>query len=303
MTSHSIAALFPGQGAQAATMLDGIAHAPHFAERYTLVATALGIDLQAALKQEQAATLLNRNEVSSLLTVLVSTLAYDRWQAQRHTPPTYVAGYSVGQWTALWVAGVLSFADLVTVVLKRAHFMNCAVAAQPGGMIGVVGLRAESIERALAPLQAAGYQVAISNINCLGNYSLAAERAAIEPTLTALAACAPKKVIPLPVAGAWHSALLQPAADEFAAYLADVELAAPRLPVSDHVTGAFLPTEPHALRVQLARHLCAPVLWQQGIERLIAAGCRHFVELGYGRILTQFGFFIDRSCQHETFYA
>lgn len=301
MTSNRYAALFPGQGAHALDMLEGISQAPAFAERYALVCQALGEDVASGLAQQQH-DFLNRNVVSSLLTVLVSSLAYDSWR-QREAPPAYLAGYSVGQWTALYAAGVVSFSTLVAVVKRRAELMNECMAVTPGGMIGVVGLAEQAIQGAVQQLQAAGYWVEISNYNCLGQYSLSVAADAIEPTLQALQALSPRKVVVLPVAGAWHSSLLRPVAGKFAAYLETVAFAPPTLPVIDNVTGRLLPTAETELKRQLVKQVSAPVRWQQGIETLIERGCVRFVEIGYGRLLTKFGFFINRTCQHEAFYG
>lgn len=301
MTSKPYACLFPGQGAQALAMVDGVRHAPAFAERYALVCQALDEDVACALAHQQH-DFLNRNAVSSLLTVLVSTLSYDLWLA--HTPPpAYVAGYSVGQWTALYAAGVVSFAQVVDIVKSRAALMDACIARTPGGMIGVIGLGEKVISDLVLQLQAEGHQVEISNYNCLGQYSLSAAAAAMQPTLQALQALEPRKVLPLPVAGAWHSSLLRPAEPPFAAYLATVPLLPPTMPVIDNVTGQLLPTTDAALKAQLVQQLSAPVRWQQGMATLIGLGCERFVEIGYGRLLTKFGFFIDRSYTHEAFYA
>lgn len=108
-------------------MLAGVRHAPAFSERCDLVCAALGVDVQQALAEEPD-TFLHRNEVSSLLTVLTSSLSYDLWR-EEHGPPQWLAGYSVGQWSALYAAGVLDFAALVATVHRRAQLMN---ACTPG---------------------------------------------------------------------------------------------------------------------------------------------------------------------------
>ena len=301
MTCNHVAALLPGQGAHDLKMLDGVRHAPAFAERYALVCEVLGTDIDQALAEQQH-TFLNRNEVSSLLTVLVSSLSYDLWQ-QLEPPPAYLAGYSVGQWTALYAAGVVSFPTLVEIIKQRADLMNTSVAENPGGMIGVIGLTEKALNTVVLQLRADGYVVEISNYNALGQYSLAVAANAMQPTLQTLQFLEPRKVVELPVAGAWHNSLLQSAATHFAAYLETVSFHPLELPVIDNVTGQLLPSTETALKSQLVTHLTAPVHWQQGVETLIALGCRRFVEIGYGRLLTKFGFFIDRSHKHEAFYA
>jgi [acyl-carrier-protein] S-malonyltransferase len=299
MHDRPYAALFPGQGAHALTMLAAVRSLPAFPERYALVCAALGVDVAQAL-EEQGEVFLNRNAVSSLLTVLVSSLAYDQWYAQ-HGPPQWLAGYSVGQWTALYAAGVVEFAPLVALVAQRAALMDACTARHPGGMVSVIGLAEGVVATAVQQLQAEGYQVSISTYNCLGQYSLAVAADALEPTLAWLRALGPRRLLVLPVAGPWHSPLLAGAEAGFAAYLEPLVQRLPQLPVVDNVTGDLLPLELPAFRQQLVRQIRAPVRWHQGMTTLIGLGCRTFVELGYGRVLTKFGFFIDRSVHHEAF--
>lgn len=299
MSSERSAGLFPGQGAHAPAMLDGIEATPLFTERYDLVCRALSVDVRQALAQ-QPVDFINRNEVSSLLTVLASAMAYDRWR-QKEEPPDWLAGYSVGEWTALYAAGVVDFPTLVDVVKTRAALMNACTAETPGGMIGVVGLAEPVVADVIQGLQAEGYFVAISNDNCLGQVSLACAADALQPALAALEAREPRRVLALPVAGPWHSALLCAAEAPFADYLAQIPLSPPQIPVIDNVTGQLLPTTLPELRRQLVKQLSSPVRWRQGIETLAALGCRRFIELGYGNLLTKFGYFINRTCRHETF--
>jgi [acyl-carrier-protein] S-malonyltransferase len=282
-------------------MLAGVRQAPAFSERYDLVCATLGVDVQQALA-EQPDTFLHRNEVSSLLTVLASSLSYDLWR-EEHGPPQWLAGYSVGQWSALYAAGMLDFAALVATVYHRAQLMNACTARQPGGMIGVIGLGEPAIHNVIQQLQTEGYFVAISNYNCVGQYSLAVAADAQEPALQALQQLQPRKLLALPVAGPWHSQLLAEAEAPFAAWLEQTVQQLPQIPVADNVTGQLLPENLPALRRQLARQITAPVRWQQGIETLIRLGCKQFVEIGYGNMLTKFGFFIDRSCRHTAFYT
>ena len=283
-------------------MLKGVQEHPAFAERYALVSEALGTAPLAELERGNVAWL-NQNRVSSLLTLLASSLSLDVFRAGEPDAPAFTAGYSVGQWTALYAAGVLPFPRLVEVVARRAAAMDRCFAQTPGAMLAVIGLRAEQVEEALAPLRAAGHRVWISNLNCVGQYTLAGTATGVAAAQEALAALKPKKLQPLPVSGAWHSPLLDPAEEDFGAYLAEVELAAPLAPVIDNVTGDPLPRERPALDRQLARHLNHPVQWERGLRTMLAGGVTRFVEIGWGNVLTKFGFFVDRSVEHRAFYV
>lgn len=301
MSSADRALLFPGQGAQAPEMLAPFAAAPRFSERAAAVAEALGEDTLARLEAGDAA-FLERNAVSSLLTVLASRLALDLAGPSLATP-VGLAGYSVGQWTALHAAGGLGFTELVRVVHRRAELMDASVARQPGGMIGVIGLGQAEVEEVCAAVREQGLGLWIANDNCVGQLSLAGEPAALDAALEELGTRAPKRLLRLPVAGPWHCELMRGAAEPFRTFLDEIDLRAPRSPVVDNVTGEFLPEDPAALRDQLALHLYRPVRWQTGIRSLIAAGARELVEVGYGDLLTRFGFFIDRTVRHRALAA
>jgi [acyl-carrier-protein] S-malonyltransferase len=300
--AEPLALVFPGQGAHDIKMLEGVRGLPGFNARYALVAEALGgspLDEIAA----GHADYLNQNRVTALLTLLVSSLSLDLFHEQTGGRADFVAGYSVGQWTALYAAGALSFERLVAVVAKRSALMDQCFAETPGAMLAVIGLKAEALEALCARLRDESQRVWVSNYNCVGQYTLAGTADAIVAAEAAVAELKPRKVARVPVSGAWHSPLLAEANAGFHAYLATVPLEPAMVPVVDNVTGALLPTERIALDLQLARHLDHPVRWEQGIKTLLAEGVRRFVEIGYGNVLTKFGLFIDRSVDHHAFYV
>jgi [acyl-carrier-protein] S-malonyltransferase len=302
MTSEPLALLFPGQGAHDVKMLDGVRQLPEFATRYALVADALRsspLDEIAAGNAEY----LNQNRVTALLTLLVSSLSLDAFHAKTGRRADFVSGYSVGQWTALYAAGAVSFAQLVETVAMRSALMDDCFVDIAGAMLAVIGLKAEVLENLCDGLRAKSHRVWVSNYNCVGQYTLAGTGEAIAHAETALAELRPKKVARVPVSGAWHSPLLAAAHARFERYLAGVALGPMSVPVVDNVSGGWLPAERPALDQQLARHLDHPVLWEQGIKGLLAKGARRFVEIGYGNVLTKFGFFIDRSVEHQAFYV
>lgn len=302
MTSEPLALVFPGQGAHDVKMLDGVRELPGFAARYALVCAALRskpLDEIAAGNAEY----LNQNRVTALLTLLVSTLSLDAFREKHGRDADFVSGYSVGQWTALYAAGAVSFEQLVAIVAARSALMDDCFVDIDGAMLAVIGLKAEVLENLCDGLRAKSHRVWVSNYNCVGQYTLGGTGEAIAHAETALAELKPRKVARVPVSGAWHTPLLASANAGFATYLAGVTLGATRVPVVDNVTGGWLPAERPALDQQLARHLDHPVLWEQGIKALLAKGAKRFVEIGYGNVLTKFGFFIDRSVEHQAFYV
>ena len=294
------ALLFPGQGAHNPLMLEGLRHHKSFKDRYNIVCDGLGFD---PLKLIAAGNecLINENAVSSLLTVLASVISLDEWFSDNEKPRS-VAGYSVGQWTALYAAGAVTFEQLVSIIIQRASFMDECCTENPGAMMAVIGVSPVSLSVFCEGLRNEGYDIIISNFNCYGQYSLAGKKASIDVALVRIADLKPKKCIKLPTNGAWHCHLLQPAAIKFKMYLEMYRFSKFEYPVIDNVNGKFLPSEKEALLEQLSRHVSNPVQWETGLKTLIEYGCKKFVEVGYGNTLTKFGFFADRSVEHSTFY-
>jgi len=296
MISKSVAYLFPGQGIFSFDILEKAKEFNNFIERYELISNALGYEKSSRIKQQDEAVLCI-NVVSSLLTVLYNSLAYDEYSF-KNGKPNFLAGYSVGQWTALYASNVVSFKELVEIVRKRAEIMDDCIQNNPSTMIAVIGLPEEKVRAVVKRLQERGYFIELSNINCLGQYTLSLLKEVTTPALEALEALLPKKIAVLPVSGGWHSSLLKQAQENFQRYLDGIDLGQISIPVVDNVTGKFLPLEISKLKIQLARHLSFPVLWETGIKTLIHSGCKEFIEIGYGNTLTKFGFFIDRSLNH-----
>lgn len=302
MSPKQSALLFPGQGAHDVTMLGGVAAAKGFAERYDLICRVLAGDPAEELRKGNR-DYLNQNKVSSLLTVLVSSLSLDLYLEITDVKPKYYAGYSVGQWTALYAAGAISFPILIDAVSARADAMDACCKETPGAMMAFIGVRQAALEEFLQGIREQGYSIAISNYNCLGQYSVAGTKEAIEIAYANAGVLNPRKAVILPVQGAWHCQLLEPAEKAFAAYLDGIQFSPLQVPAVDAITGNLLPSDPESIKKIMARHISHPVQWQTGIQYLIKEGCDDFIEIGYGNVLTKFGFFIDRDKSHRSFYT
>ncbi|MGF1528567.1 MAG: ACP S-malonyltransferase [Candidatus Competibacterales bacterium] len=294
-----VALVFPGQGAQEPALLQRIATLPGFARRHRWICELLGFDLQERLTREP--TLINANGVSSLLTVLASLCALELWResATGTQQPLGMAGYSVGQWSALHAAGSMDETTLLALVVERAHLMDKALAENPpSGMLAVIGVPQEGLAGLCADAIDRGFQLFIANENAPGQFTLSGDLAGLAHGEDRLRAeFGPKRLLRVPVAGGWHSPFLASAVTPLQRCIESLTLAPCQLPVIDNVTGDFLPQSPSP--AQLAAQVAAPVRWMQGIRRLVAAGARSIVELGYGDTLTRFGFFIDRSVRHR----
>jgi [acyl-carrier-protein] S-malonyltransferase len=279
-------------------MLDPFRDAPRFSEYYDLVCNLLHEDPMDAARRNPGC--LNRNAISSLLTVLASVLALEEWRrAAPSLQPIAVGGYSVGQWTALHAAGALSVKDLLTVVCKRAGFMDgCIGNTESSGMLAVIGLPAASVLSVCDEAAGAGMLLQITNDNAPGQFTLGGTEGSLRFAEERLQALKPKRLQRVPTAGAWHSKLLEGAVPLFEQFLRGLVMSSVEVPVVDNTTGDWLPQTDGALRTALSRHIASPVLWRQCVQKLAAFGAREFIEVGYGDILTKYGFFIDRSLRH-----
>jgi [acyl-carrier-protein] S-malonyltransferase len=269
-----------------------------FAHRFDVVCDRLGADPLERVARDP--DFINRNVISSLLVVLASVLMLDRYR-RGGAKAGCVAGYSVGMYTGLYAAGVIDYERLIHIVHHRATLMDACLEGKPSGMIAVIGLAEKELVEICKELEEEGLFVRIANYNSLGQYSLAATDDSIEPALKRIAEHRPRMAVRLPVAGAWHCDLLGPASDGLASYLADVPMRKAELPIVDNVTGYFLPEDPDAVREALVAQMTHPVRWEMGIRTLLESGFREFIEIGHGRVLTKYGFFIDRRARHYSY--
>ena len=199
------------------------------------------------------------------------------------------AGLSLGEWSALCYAGALSFEDTVRALEARGRFMQEACEQSDGAMVSVLGMDREPVE---AICEEAGVQLA--NINSPGQLVLSGERAGIEKADTLAQEAGARKTVVLNVAGAFHSRLMQPAADRLAEFLEDVPFTEPSMPVLSNVTG-----EPHAsaeaMQTNMVAQVTSPVQWVSDVEWMRANGSESFIEFGPGRVLSGLIKRIDRA--------
>jgi [acyl-carrier-protein] S-malonyltransferase len=300
MSTERTALLFPGQGAQSARMFDAVRSRPEFHNRCAVMKEILGYDVLAEVQAGRAAP--RENLTGSMLTVLASTVSLDLLRNQNAIPGTIagLAGYSVGQWTALYAAGAISFEQLIRIVERRASFMDRCTASTPGAMIAVIGVSETELEACCVRWRERDLFAAIANYNAPGQYTLSAEARAVSGVMEDVRALNPIKCLELQSAGPWHCRLMAPARDELLGFLRQETIGATAVPVIDNVTGDFLPGDAKSCLERLADQVCQPVRWARGIETLVRSGVTRFIEVGYGNVLTKFGFFINRTVQHVT---
>ncbi len=195
-----------------------------------------------------------------------------------------VAGLSLGEYTAVAAASGMSFEDGVRLVQIRGRAMQRASEAVPSGMASVLGLEQQPLEEICRQASTAGEFVRVANLLCPGNIAISGHLGALDTAEQLCAAAGAMKTVRLQVAGAFHTAIMQPAAVELAAALADVEFRSPRVPIYSNVD-ASPHLSPDEVKQLLSAQLVSPVLWELSLQNMIQSGVNQFLEVGAGRVL------------------
>jgi [acyl-carrier-protein] S-malonyltransferase len=273
---------------------------PAARELYDRAASLLGFDLLAVCAQGPAAKL--DSTVYSQPALFVTSLAALEWlkanQPEVVSGCGAVAGLSLGEYTALVFAGVMNFEDGLRVVQERGRAMQDAADAVASGMVSILGLEREPIEKLCADARAEGEVLQIANYLCPGNIVVSGHEGACARVADMATKAGAMKAIPLAVAGAFHTSLMQPAVERLAAALAGVAMQPPRIPVIGNVD-ATAHRDPEAIRELLVKQVVSPVLWEDSLRKLLAHGHSPFWEVGPGRVLRGLLKRIDRKAAAE----
>ena len=284
----SFAFVFPGQGSQSVGMLDGWGDHPVVAQTLKEASDALGEDVGLLIKEgPKEALALTTNTQPVMLVAGVA--AWRVWRAEGGAAPAAVAGHSLGEYSALVAAGVLTLAQAAPLVRLRAAAMQEAVPVGTGAMAAILGMEASKVIAGCAEALAlfgpgTAEVVEAVNFNDPIQTVIAGTKAAVDKACEVLKAAGAKRALPLPVSAPFHSSLMTPAAEKLRVALESVVLAEPQIPVVNNIDVAVR-TDAAQIRDALYRQAFGPVRWVECVQALKARGITHVVEAGPGKVL------------------
>lgn len=276
--------IFPGQGSQYAGMGKELAdNFPVAGELFEEADDALGFKLSAlCFSGPEEELKLTTNTQPAILTVSVA--AFRVVQAEKGLSADFVAGHSLGEYSALVAAGALSFADAVKTVRARGAFMQEAVPVGTGAMAAILGAEPEILAEICAEA-AQGEVVSPANFNSPGQVVIAGHATAVNRAIEIAKGRGYRKAMLLPVSAPFHCSLMTPAGERLAGVLAGISVAPPSLPVITNVE-AEPNQDPARVKELLVRQVSAPVRWEDSVRRMVELGVTRFVELGPGKVLS-----------------
>ena len=282
-----IAFLFPGQGAQTVGMAQELCNElPAAKQLFDRAAEVLGYDL-AEICFNGPVEKLNSTEISQPALYVSSMAALEK--LKHESPDVYescqgAAGLSLGEYTAIAFAGAMSFEDGLKLVQRRGQAMQEASDQTPSSMVSVLGLDREQLQKVCDQARAEGEVLQIANLLCKGNIAVSGHIASCERLPDVAQAAGAMKSVPLAVAGAFHTPIMESAVAKLESALSEVEIGATRILVYSNVD-AQPHSQPDEFKQLLVTQVCGPVLWQDSIEKMIADGFDEFYEVGVGRVL------------------
>jgi len=278
-----IAFVFPGQGSQYAGMGKDLAETfPAARQVFEEANDALGFDLSALCYNGPEDELkLTTNTQPAILTVSVAALRV--LEQETGLVPAYVAGHSLGEYSALVAAGALSFADAVRTVRRRGAFMQDAVPVGVGAMAAILGLETSELD-VVCREAAQGEVVSPANFNSPGQVVIAGHATAVDRAIELAKAKGAKRAMPLPVSAPFHCSLMVPAGERLQEVLEDIEVSPLRMPVVSNVE-ATPNSDAGRVKDLLVAQVSAPVRWDESVQKMAELGVDRFVEIGPGKVL------------------
>ncbi len=289
---EKIAFVFPGQGSQSVGMLRELSEVhPVVRATFAEASDALGLDLWS-LVSEGPRDVLDRTENTQPAMLAAGVSVWRAWNAAGGPAPSWMAGHSLGEFTALVSAGAIGFGDAIRLVADRGRFMQDAVPAGAGAMAAVLGL-SEGETLAVCAAAAEGQVLEAVNFNAPGQVVIAGDAQAVRRGITAAKAAGAKRALSLPVSVPSHCELMRPAAERLAQALEGLEILSPAVPVLHNVS-AGPASDPDEIRGLLTRQLYSPVRWVETVRELVGQGATVLVEAGPGKVLAGLAKRIDK---------
>ncbi len=290
----NFAFVFPGQGSQSRGMMNGYADFPAVRDTFAEASDVLKQDLWQLVAEGTDAEL-NATVNTQPIMLTAGVAVYRAWQSQHGAAPSVMAGHSLGEYTALVAAGALSFADALPLVRYRAECMQQAVPEGVGGIAAILGLDDEAV-RAVCQEAAQGEVLEAVNFNSPGQVVIAGQRPAVERGMELAKAKGAKRALMLPMSVPSHCSLLRGAAQKLRAYLDNVTVKAPAIPVL-HNADVKSYSDAAAIKDALERQLYSPVRWVETVQQFGRQGVTHNVECAPGKVLAGLNKRIDANQQ------
>lgn len=284
MTKTHLAFVFPGQGSQKVGMLSELAaEYPSVQQTFAEASSVLGYDLWE-LVQKGSQDDINLTERTQPLLLTASIAIFRVWKEKEGAMPAFMAGHSLGEWSALVCAEVIAFKDAVRLVQQRGKFMQEAVPAGVGAMAAIIGLDDPLIVDACKKA-AQDEVVAAVNFNSPGQVVIAGGAAAVERAIALCKEAGAKRALPLPVSAPFHTELMRPAAERLAEQITATQFSIPSVPVIHNVT-AESETNPEKIKALMIEQIYSPVRWVDCVNSLSAKGVSITLECGPGKVLS-----------------
>ncbi len=280
----SIAFVFPGQGSQKVSMLSDFYENQIFIETFAEASQELSYDL-LQLAKEGPQEEMNLTEKTQPLLLCSSVALWRIWKEKGGTLPSYMAGHSLGEWSALVCADVVDFSAAIQLVRARGQFMQEAVPVGKGAMAAIIGLEDAVVEEICTQATSSGEICSAVNYNSPGQLVIAGSKLAVENAIEACKKAGAKRALALPVSAPFHTALMKPAADKLSAKVEDTEFRSPQIPIV-HNVHAKSESDSQKMKEIMIEQIYSPVRWVACINFLNAAGVSRTVECGPGKVLS-----------------
>ena len=295
--TSNVAYVFPGQGSQAVGMGEGLYSNYQTArDVFEEADDSLGISLSDLMFHGPASQLQDTvNSQPAIMTVSIA--AWKAWaetQGPAASDPVVVAGHSLGEYTSMVVAGVITFSDAVQLVRERGRLMQDASVDRPGGMAAIIGLDELALDHICAETG-----VELANINCDDQIVISGDKIAVARAMDLCSARGARRTIPLPVSGAFHSSCMAGVQDGLAAAMDAIHFNDPKFPIVANCDSMDLTTADQ-VKHELIRGLCRCVQWKSSVRHMVDSGVSQFVEFGSAGVLSSLIKRIDRSVQAVT---